>query len=232
MSFCGSQGYQTVTFFLEWRMLPQLVNIFHSVQFSHSGVSDSLWPHGLQHARLPCLSPTPGAYSNSCPWSRWCHPSISSSVIPFSSHLQSVPASRSFPMSQFFASGSQSIEVSASASVLPVNVQDWFPLGLTGWISSQSKWLSRIFSLHSSKASILYPRKTKNWIHRILIFQSFWLLNIIIEKALKSKAISETVAKLNAHLFQGHMSCFKYITSLWLQGPKIKMLMPNREVWG
>ena len=102
-------------------------------------VFNSLRPHGLQHARLPCPSPTPGACSNSCPLSQWCHPTISSSVIPFSSCLQSFPSSGSFPMSQFFASGGQSIEVSASASVPPMNIQDWFPLGLTGWISLQSK---------------------------------------------------------------------------------------------
>ena len=95
----------------------------------------TLWPHGLQHARLPCPSPTPRACSDSCLSSRWCHPTISSSVVPFSSCLQSFPASRSFPMSQFFTSGGQSIGVSASASVLPVNIQDWFPLRLTGWIS-------------------------------------------------------------------------------------------------
>ena len=96
---------------------------------------NSLQPHGLQHARLPCPSPTPGACSNSCPLSRWCHPTISTSVIPFSSHLQSFPASGSSPRSQFFASGGQSIGASASASVLPTNIQDWFPLGLTGLIS-------------------------------------------------------------------------------------------------
>ena len=97
-----------------------------SVQFSRSVVSDSLWPHGLQHARLTCSSPIPRACSNSCPLSRWCHPTISSSVIPFSSCLQSFPASRSFPVDQFFASGGQSIGVSASASVLPINIQYWF----------------------------------------------------------------------------------------------------------
>ena len=95
-------------------------------------------PHGLQHVRLPCPSPTPGVCSNSCPSSQWCHPTISSSVIPFSSYLQSFPASGSFPLSQFFASGGQSIGVSASASVLPMNIQDWFPLGLTGLISFAS----------------------------------------------------------------------------------------------
>ena len=100
-----------------------------SVQLSRSVVSNSLWPHGLQHARPPCPSPIPRVYSNSCPLSWWYHPSISSSVIPFSSHLQSFPASGSFPVSQLFVSGGQSIGVSASASVLPMNIQDWFPLG-------------------------------------------------------------------------------------------------------
>ena len=109
-------------------------------------VSDSLRLHALQHARPPCPSPTPGVYSNSCPLSQWVHPTISSSVTPFSSHLQSFPASGSFPVSQFLASGGQSIRVSALASVLPMNIQDWFPLGLTGLISLQPKGLSRVFS--------------------------------------------------------------------------------------
>ena len=102
-------------------------------QFSHSVVSNFLGPHGLQHTRLPCPSPTPVACSNSCPWIQWCHPTISSSVVPFSC-LQSFPASGSFQMSQF-SSGGQSIVVSASASIFPMNIQDWFPLGWTGWIS-------------------------------------------------------------------------------------------------
>ena len=114
--------------------------------FSCSVMSNSLPPHGLQHARLPCPSPTPRACSNSCPLSRWCHLTISSSVAPFSSCLQSFPASGSFPVSQFFASGGQSIGVLTSASVLPMNIQDWFPLGLTGLISLQSKGLSKVFS--------------------------------------------------------------------------------------
>ena len=116
------------------------------IQFSRSVVSDSLQPHGLQQTRLPCLSPTPGAYSNSCPLRWWCHPAISSSVVHFSSHIRSFPASGSFPVSQFLASGDQSIGVSASTPVLPMNIQDWSPLGWTGWISSQSKGLSRVFS--------------------------------------------------------------------------------------
>ena len=114
--------------------------------FSRSVMSDSLWPHGLQHARFPCPSPSTGACSNSRPFSQWCHPTISPSVVPFSSCLQSFPASGSFQMSQLFTSGGQSIEVSNSTSVLPMNIQDWFPLGWTGWISLQSKGLLRVFS--------------------------------------------------------------------------------------
>ena len=115
-------------------------------------VSNFLQPHESQHTRPPCPSPTPGVYPNSCPLSRWCHPTISSSVIPFSSCPQSFPAAGSFQMSHFFLSGGQSIGVLASASVLPMHIQDWFPLGWTGWISLQSKGL---LQHHSSKASIL-----------------------------------------------------------------------------
>ena len=117
---------------------------FSSVQFSRSVVSDSLQLHGLQHTKPPCPSPTPRVYSSSLSW--WCHPTISSSVIPFSACLQSFPASGSFPMNQLFASGGHSIGVSASASILPMHIQDWFPLRLTGWISLLSKELSRVFS--------------------------------------------------------------------------------------
>ena len=139
-----------------------------SVQFSYSVVSNSLWPHGLQHTRLPCSSPTPSTNSNSCLSSRWCHPTISSSVVTFSSCLHSFPASGYFPMSQFFTSGGQNI--GASASVLPVNVQDWFPLGWTGWISLQSKGLSRIFSnttvqMHHTTAS----PKLNLWLQKITL---------------------------------------------------------------
>ena len=119
---------------------------FSPVQFSCSVMSDSLQPHESQHTRPPCPSPTPRVYSNSCPLSRWCHPAISCSVLPFSSCSQSLPASGSFPMSQLFASGGQSTGVSASASVLPMNTQGWSPLGWTGWIFLQSKGLSRVFS--------------------------------------------------------------------------------------
>ena len=117
-----------------------------SFQFSSVHLLSCVWPHRLQQTRLPCSSPTPRVYSNSGPSSQWCHPTISFSVIPFSSYLQSFPSSESFPLSQFFTSSGQSIGVSASASVLPMNIQDWFPLGWTNWISLQSKGLSRVFS--------------------------------------------------------------------------------------
>ena len=135
---------------------------FSSVQFSHSVMSNSLQPHELQHARPPCPSPTSRVHSNPCPLSQWCHPAISSSVFPFSSCPQSFPAYGSFPMSQLFASGGQSIGVLASTSVLPMNTQDWSPLGWTDWISLQSKGLSRVFcnttvqSINSSVISFLY----------------------------------------------------------------------------
>ena len=128
-------------------MITKITGLFLSflhgfvIQLSHSVVSDSLWPHGMQHARLPFPSPTPGACWNSCPLSQWCHPTISSSVIHISSCLQSFPASGSFPMSQFFTSCGQSIGAPASASVLPKNIQDWFPLGLTNLNSLQCKGL-------------------------------------------------------------------------------------------
>ena len=132
-----------------WKTLLVFPNPGTLVTLQFSSVAQScptLWPHGLQHTRLPCPSPTLKACSNSCPWSWWCHPAISSSVVPFSFHLQSFPTSGSSPMSQFFASGGQSIGGSASASVPPMNIPDWFPLGFTGLISFLSKGLSRVFS--------------------------------------------------------------------------------------
>ena len=135
----------------------------HFVQFSHSVVSDSLRPHELELTRLPCPSPTPRAYPNSCPLHWWCHPTISSSVVPFSSCLQSFPELRSFPMSQFFASDGQSIGVSASTSVLLMNIQDWFPLGWSGWISWQSKGLSRVFSSTTVQKHQFFSAQPSLW---------------------------------------------------------------------
>ena len=123
----------------------QIINVYTIMRHSHSGVSDSLWRHELQHTRPPCPSPTPGIYSNSSPLSQWCHPAISSSGVPFSSCPQSFPASGSFQMNHLFASGGQSIGLSTSTSVIPMNTQDLSPLGWTGWISSHSKGLSRVF---------------------------------------------------------------------------------------
>ena len=142
-----------------------LWKLYNSVQFlfNCSVVSSYLQPHGLQHTRLPCPSPTPGGCSNSCPSSWWCHPTISSSVVPFCAHLQSFPASGSFPMSQFFTSGDQSIGVSILASVLPMNIQDWFPLGLTGWISFQSNELSKVFSNTTVQKQQFFSAQLSLW---------------------------------------------------------------------
>ena len=146
-----------------WSSVASLVNIAAViVLFSHSVMSDSLWPHGLQHASLPCPSPFPEARSNSRPLSQWCHPTILSSAVPFSSCLQSFPASGSFLMSQFFASGGQSTGASASASVLLINIQDWFPLGLMVWSpcsprdSQESSPTPQFKSINSSAFSLLY----------------------------------------------------------------------------
>ena len=137
--------YNWITLLYTWNE-HRIVNQLSSVQFSLLVMSTSLQPHGLQQARLPCPSPTPGAYSNSCPLCWWCHPSISSSIIPFCSCLQFFPESGFFPLNRFFVSGGQSIGVPALASVLPMNIQDRFPLRWTGWVSLQSKGLSRVFT--------------------------------------------------------------------------------------
>ena len=141
--------------------------------FSRSVMSDSLWPHGLQHVRLPCPSPTPGAYSNSCPSHWWCHPTISSSVTPSYSCPQPFPVSGSFPMSWLFASAGQSIGVSASTSVLLMNIQGWFPLGLAGWISLQSKGLSRVFSNTTVQKHQFFSAQPSLWSNS---YSPTWLL--------------------------------------------------------
>ena len=143
-------------------------------------MSDSLWPHGLQHARPPFSSPTPRIYSNACPLSQWCHPTTSSSVIPFPSCLQSFPASGSFPVCWLFTSGGRSIGVSASASILPMNIQGWFLLGLTGLISLQSKEFSRVFSITTVRKHPFFGTQSSLWsnshIHTWLVEKSYlWL---------------------------------------------------------
>ena len=169
-------------------------NYFCSVQFSRSVVSDSLWLHGLQHTRIPCPSPTPRVYANSCPLSQWCHPTISSSVVPFS-RLQSFPATGSFPVSQFFTSGGQSIGVSASTSVLPMNIQNWFPLGWTGWISAVQGTLKSLLQHHSSKASIL-------------LHSAFFIVQFSLPSVTTGKTMTLTrqifVSKVMSLLFNKH----------------------------
>ena len=165
-------------------------------------MSNSLWPHGLQHTKPPCPSPTPGAYSNLCLLSWWCHPTISSSVISFSSHLQCFPASGSFLISQFFASDNQSIGV--SPSVLPMNIQDWFPLGWTGWISLQSKGLSRVFSntivWKHQLTSCLKPKEIKP--------------NVLLQKHNK-----DTSLMTNSMLFPSHCKIFMHSCTFDLSIP-------------
>ena len=137
-------------------------------------MSNSLWLRWLQHARFPCPSPTPKDYSNSCPLCWWCQATIAYSVFPFSCHLQSFPASGSFQMSQFFTLGGQSIGVSASASVLPMNIQDWSPLGCTGWISLQSKGLSRVFSNTTVQKHQLFGSLTQLWYLNLHIWRELF----------------------------------------------------------
>ena len=162
-------------------------NTHKSVQFSPSVMSNSLWPHEPQHTRPLSPSPTPGVYPNSCPLSRWCHPTISSSVFPFSSCPQSFPASGSFQMSQFLTSGGQRIGVSASASVLPVNIQDWFPIGWIDLISQQSKGLSRDFSNTTVQKHQFFGAQPYLWsnshIHTWLLEKpELWLDGILLAK--------------------------------------------------
>ena len=188
-------------------------------------LSNSLWSHGLQHPRLPYPSPTPGACSNSCLLSRWCHPTMSS-VIPFSSCLQSFPVSVSFPVSQFFASGGQSIGVSASASVLPMNIQDWFPLGLTSWISLKYKGLSSLLQHHSSKPSILWH-------------SAFFTVQLSQPNMTTGKSIALTrwtfvskVMSLLFNMFSRLVSAFlgrsKHLLISWVQSPSAVILKPQK----
>ena len=192
-------------------------------------MSDSLPPHGLQHARLPCPSPTPKACSNSCPWNRWCHPIISSSVVPFSSYLQSFPASGSFQMSQLFASGGQSIGISASASVPPMNIQDWFPLGWTGWISLQSKGLLRVFSNITSLvmwASVL-------WCSAFFIvpFSHPYMTTektIALTKQTFVGKVMSLLFNMLSRLVVAFLPRSKHLLNSWLQSPSAAILEPKK----
>ena len=153
--------------------MPIYTDLIMLLLFSHSIVSNSLWPHKLQDSRLLCPSPSSRVCSNSCPLSQWCHPTISSSVVPFSSCLQSFPASRPFLMSHLFTSRGQSIGASASASVLPMNIQGWFPLELTGWVSLQSKGLSRVFSSITVQKHQFFGSQSSIWSNSLI---HTWLL--------------------------------------------------------
>ena len=192
--------------------------------FSHSVVSDSLWPHGLQHTRPPCPSPTHWVYSNPCPLSWWCHPAILSSVIPFSTCLQSLPASGSFQMSQLFASSGQSIGASASASVFPVNSQGWFPLGLIGLISLQSKGFSESSStpqfknINSLKLTLLYG-PTLTPIH------DYWKIIALTIRTLVGKVMSLLFNMLSRFVI-AFLPRSKHLLTSWLQSPSTVILEP------
>ena len=188
-------------------------------------MSNSLRPYRLQHARLPCSSPAPRAYSNSCPSSQWCHPTISSSVIPFSSHLQSFPASGSFLMSQFFTSGDWNIGVSASESYLPMNIQDWFPLGLTDVVSLQSKGLKSFLQHHSLKASILRPSAF------FMVPLSHPYMTIGDTIALTTWTFVGKVMTLLFNMLSRLVKTFlprsKHLLASWLQSPSAVILKPK-----
>ena len=197
--------------------------------FSSSVVSDSVGSHGLQHVRLPCLSSSPKACSNSYPLSRWCHPTISSSAVPFSSCLQSFPASGSFLMSRLFISGGQSIGASASAPVLPMNIQDWSPLGWTGWISLQSKGLSRVFSntkfksIRSSALSILVVQFSHSYITTgKIIALTIWTFVGKVMSLLFNILYRFVIAFLPRN---------KHILTSWLQLPSALVLEPKTIVF-
>ena len=221
------RGWRAVLFFLA-ETLNEHINftLFSLVQFSHSVMFDSLQPNGLQHVRPPCPSPTPRPCWNSCPLSQWCHPTISSSVVPFSSCLQSFPAAGSFPMRQFFASGGQSIGASASASVLPMNIQGWFPLGLTGLISLQSKGLSRVFSNTTvqkhkfSVLSFLYS-PTLTFIH------DYWKNHSLTIWTFVSKVMS-LLFNMLSRLVIAFLPRSKHLLISWLQSPSAVILEPKK----
>ena len=201
--------------------------LISSVQFSHSVMSDSLWPHEPQHARLPCPSPTPGVYPNLCALSWWCHPTISSSVIPFSSYPQSFPASGSFPMSQLFAdSGGQSIGVSALASFLPKKSQGWSPLEWTAWISLQSKGLSRVFSnttvQNSSALSLLLKR---NWLSHP--YMTTGKTTALTRRTFVDKVMS-LLFNMLSRLVITFLPRSKRLLISWLESPSPAVLEPRK----
>ena len=187
-------------------------------------MSDSLWPHGLQHTRHCCPSPTAGVYSNSCPLSRWCHPTISFSVIPFSSLLQSFPASRSFQMSQFFTWGGQSVGVSASTSVLPMNIQDWFSLRWTNWISLPSKGLQRVFSNTTVQKHHFFNTQASLW-------SSLHIHTCLLKKPLTIQTFVGKIISLLFNMLSRFVIAFlprsKCLLISWMQSPSAVILEPK-----
>ena len=194
-------------------------------QFSCSVVSNSLWPHELQHTRPPCLSPTPGVYPNSCPLSRWCHPAISSSIVPFSSCPQSLPASGSFPMSQLFTWGGQSIGVSASASVLPMNTQDW-SLGWAGWISLQSKGLSRVFSNTTVQKHQFFGAQLSLQSNSHIQYMTTGKTITLTRRTFVGKAMS-LLFNMLSRLVITFQPRSKHLLISWLQSPSAVILEPK-----
>ena len=228
-------GQKTLPFPSYWKEQPSMLDIFilyfsiatitslHIILllFSCSVMSDSLWPYGLQHSRLPCSSPTPGAYSNSCPLSWWCHPTVSFSAIPFSSCLQSFLASGSFPMRWFFESGGQSIEGSASASILPINIQDWFLLGWTGWISLQSKGFSRVFSNTTVQKHQCFTRQAL--LSCMLGFDVYLLM--------KSIFLEKTSSRVHCGLFHKRKQGDRNLEILFRKEQKLFTASWWRRIW-
>ena len=214
----------------QWQRLSILAIQSHSasvLRFSCAVMSSYLRPHGLQHSRLPCPSPTPGACSNSNPSSQWCYPTISSSVIPLSSCFQYLPVSRSFPMSQSFASGGQSTGASASASVLPMNIQDWFPLEWTGWISLQSKGLSRVFSNTTVQKHQFFSAQLSLWPNSHI---HTWLLEKTIalnRRTFVGKVMSLLFSMLS-RLVIAFLPMSKHLLISWLQSPSVVILEPKK----
>ena len=187
-------------------------------------MSDSLQPRGLQHARPPCPSPSPGVYLNPCPLCWWCHPTNSSSLVPFS-YLQSFPASWSFPMSQLFASGGQSIGVSASASVLPINIQDWFPIGWTDWISLQSKRLSRVFSNTTVQKHQFFSAHLSLWSNSMTTEKTIALTRWTFVSKVTSLLFNTLSRLVIAFLPRS-----KHLLFSWLQSPSAVILEPKKIV--
>ena len=200
------------------------LNLVQESQFSGSVMSDSLWPHGLQHARLPCPAPTLGVYSNSCPLSRWCHPTMSSSVVPFSSRLPSFPPSGSFQMSQLFASGDHSIGVSVSTSVLPMNTQGWSPLGLTGWISLQSKGLSKVFSNTTVQKHKFFGAQLSLWSNSHMTTRK----TIAMTRQIFVGKVMSLLFNMLSMLVLTFLPRSKCLLISWLQSPSALILEPEK----